>query len=183
MDSPAAATFLDSAWSMIEDFIKSENGKRFMKLVCADLKWRLHMFVFMTFSQVPSLMAAKDMDETLSILSKEAEVKQKIYIQQPDLSISIWLSIQLNWGQFFTKIQNSDYKASALEATADYLVMAYDFVINPPKDSMMSKVTTSSKSFESNISHQAPVLINGLLVSQRLPTIDMKNPVDSLTKV
>ena len=38
MDSPAAATFLDSAWSMIEDFIKSENGKRFMKLVCADLK-------------------------------------------------------------------------------------------------------------------------------------------------
>merc|ERR1719285_1261071 len=46
--------------------------------------------------------------------------------------------------------------------------MAYDFVINPPKDSMMSKV---------------PVLINGLLVSQRLPTIDMKNPVDSLTKI
>ena len=91
--------------------------------------------------------------------------------------------IQLNWGQFFTKIQNSDYKASALEATADYLVMAYDFVINPPKDSMMSKVTTWSKSFESNIFHQAPVLINGLLVSQRLPTIDMKNPVDSLTKV
>ena len=61
--------------------------------------------------------------------------------------------------------------------------MAYDFVINPPKDSMMSKVTTSSKSSEFNIFHQAPVLINGLLVSQRLPTIDMKNPVDSLTKV
>ena len=35
------------------------------------------MFVFMSFSKVPSLMAAKDMDETLSILSKEAEVKQK----------------------------------------------------------------------------------------------------------
>ena len=28
-----------------------------------------------------------------------------------------------------------------------------------------------------------PVVLNGLLVSQRLPTIDMKNPVDSLTKV
>ena len=35
------------------------------------------MFVFMSLSKVPSLMAAKDMDETLSILSKEAEVKQK----------------------------------------------------------------------------------------------------------
>ena len=137
------------------------------------------MFVFMTFSKVPSLMAAKDMDETLSILSKEAEVKQK-YLFNNQIS---QFYIQLNWGQFFTKIQNSDYKASALEATADYLVMAYDFVINPPKDSMMSKVTTSNKSFESDIFHQAPVLINGLLVSQRLPTIDMKNPVDSLTKV
>ena len=75
MDSPAAATFLDSAWSMIEDFIKSENGKRFMKLVRADFV--ACMFVFMSFSKVPGLMAAKDMDETLSILSKEAEVKQK----------------------------------------------------------------------------------------------------------
>ena len=177
MDSPAAATFLDSAWSMIEDFIKSENGKRFMKLVCAD--YVTYTFVFKTFSKVPSLMAAKDMDETLSILSKEAEVKQKYLF---NIQINHFY-IQLNWGQFFTKIQNSDYKASALEATADYLVMAYDFVINPPKDSMMSKVTTSSKSSEFNIFHQAPVLINGLLVSQRLPTIDMKNPVDSLTKV
>ena len=30
---------------------------------------------------------------------------------------------------------------------------------------------------------KVPVVLNGLLVSQRLPTIDMKNPVDSLTKV
>ena len=50
------------------------------------------MFVFMSFSKVPSLMAAKDMDETLSILSKEAEVKQKYSnilkysIQYPDKS-------------------------------------------------------------------------------------------------
>ena len=46
------------------------------------------MFVFISSSsKVPSLMAAKDMDETLSILSKEAEVNQKISIQYPDLSI------------------------------------------------------------------------------------------------
>ena len=31
--------------------------------------------------------------------------------------------------------------------------------------------------------NQVPVVLNGLLVSQRLPTIDMKNPVDSITKV
>ena len=30
---------------------------------------------------------------------------------------------------------------------------------------------------------KVPVVLNGLLVSQRLPTIDMKNPVDSITKV
>jgi len=127
-DSPAGSAFLDTAWKSIEDFIKSDNGKRFIKLV-------------------PGLMAAKDMDETLALLSKEAEI---------------------NWGEFFTKIQNSDYKAAALEAGADYMVQAYDLAINPPKDSMLSKV---------------PVVLNGLLVSQRLPTIDMKNPVDSLTKI
>ena len=33
MDSPAGSAFLDNAWKAVEDFIKSENGKRFMKLV------------------------------------------------------------------------------------------------------------------------------------------------------
>ena len=50
---------------------------------------------------------------------------------------------------------------------------------------MISKVVNSS--INSNYTfycfNQVPVVLNGLLVSQRLPTIDMKNPVDSLTKV
>ena len=50
---------------MIEDFIKSENGKRFMKLV---RKRTCMFFLMLSSSKVPSLMAAKDMDETLSIL-------------------------------------------------------------------------------------------------------------------
>ena len=35
MDSPAGSAFLDNAWKVVEDFIKSDNGKRFMKLVCS----------------------------------------------------------------------------------------------------------------------------------------------------
>ena len=33
MDSPAGSAFLDTAWKSVEDFIKSDNGKRFLKLV------------------------------------------------------------------------------------------------------------------------------------------------------
>ena len=65
-------------------------------------------------------MAAKDMDETLALLSKEAEVMQTHSTHSHELRPS--KSVQINWGEFFTKIQNSDYKASAIEATAEYLV-------------------------------------------------------------
>ena len=79
MDSPAGSAFLDNAWKVVEDFIKSDNGKRFMKLVCNFFQkynvYRVHCFSTVR-SQVPGLMAAKDMDETLALLSKEAEVLQ-----------------------------------------------------------------------------------------------------------
>jgi len=128
MDSPQAKAFLDGAWDYTEAFVKTENGRRFLKLV-------------------PQLVAAKDFDAMLLLVSKEAEV---------------------NWGQFFGAIQNSDYRKSAMEATAGYLVQGYEFVQNPPRDSMVTKL---------------PILINGVLVSQRLPTIDLANPVESLTKI
>ena len=68
-------------------------------------------------------MAAKDMDETLALLSKEAEVMQTHSTHSHELRPS--KSVQINWGEFFTKIQNSDYKASAIEATAEYLVQVW----------------------------------------------------------
>jgi hypothetical protein len=128
MESEQGAQFVDGAYNAFESFIKSDNGIRFTKLV-------------------PELLAAKDMDATLRILSKEAE---------------------FNWSFFFEKIQNSDYKESVMETVGEFLVMAYDFVQNPPKDSMFTR---------------APVILNGLLISQRLPALDMKNPVESLTKL
>lgn len=75
---------------------------------------------------------------------------------------------ETNWGSFFEKMQSSDYKDSVLETVAEYLVTGYHFVENPPKDSMFTKV---------------PVILNGFLISQRLPALDLKNPVDSLTKI
>jgi len=128
MDSEQGSAFLDGSWTAVESFLKSDNGKRFMKLI-------------------PQLMAAKDMDATLLILSEEAGD---------------------SWGIFFDKIQNTDYRTSMMEAAAQYIVMGYTFLHNPPQDSMMAKV---------------PVLLNGLLISQRLPALDMKKPVESLTKI
>jgi len=128
MESEQGAAFLDGAYGIFENFIKSENGIRFTKLV-------------------PELLAAKDTAAMMKILSKEAET---------------------NWGTFFEKMQNSDYKDSVLDGAAEYIVDAYHFVENPPKDSMFTKV---------------PVILNGFLISQRLPALDLKNPVDSITKI
>ena len=79
MDSPAGSAFLDNAWKVVEDFIKSDNGKRFMKLVCTFFQDNAAInadICIVCSPQVPGLMAAKDMDETLALLSKEAEVMQ-----------------------------------------------------------------------------------------------------------
>jgi len=96
---------------------------------------------------VPQLMAAKDMETMLNVLTKEAES---------------------NWGMFFDSIENSDYKENVLESIATWLVKGYDFVQNIPSNSMMA---------------QAPLLINGALMSYRLPAFDSRAPLDSITKI
>jgi len=73
-----------------------------------------------------------------------------------------------NWGMFFDSIENSDYKENILETIASYLVKAYDLSQNIPSNSIVS---------------QAPLLINGFLVSYRLPAFDTRQPIESLTKI
>jgi len=128
MDSEQGAMFLNGVYDAFENFMKSDNGVRFVNLV-------------------PKLLVAKDTDSILLILGKEAEY---------------------NWGSFFDKIQNPDYKDAIMESAAEYIVTGYDFIQNPPKDSMLTK---------------APVILNGLLISQRLPALDMTRPVDSVTMI
>jgi len=96
---------------------------------------------------MPKLATAKDMEDMLKIVGDEAE----------------W-----NWSEFFSSIDNSDYKESFINSVAEYIVMGYDFVASPPKDSMVAK---------------APMILNGFLISNRIPTFDSKNPEESLTKI
>jgi len=96
---------------------------------------------------MPKLAVAQSMDDMLQIIGNEAE----------------W-----NWSGFFSSIDNSDYKENFINSIAEYIVLAYDFVASPPKDSMVAKV---------------PMILNGFLISNRMPTFDAKNPVDSLTKI
>jgi len=96
---------------------------------------------------VPALFAAKDLEAMLEIVGTEAE----------------W-----NWKMFFSNIDNSDYKENFIETLAEYIVIAYEFVTDPPKNSMLSK---------------APILINGFLIANRIPAFDMNSPVESLTKI
>ena len=85
---------------------------------------------------------------------------------------------------FFDSIENSDYKEDILDSVASYIVkviktltsyfflyrifQGYDFVQNIPKDGMLA---------------QAPLFINGLLISYRLPAFDSRAPLDSITKI
>ena len=91
-----------------------------------------------------------------------------------------------NWGMFFDSIENSDYKENILESISTYLIkvingfvtaafilistlfQGHDMYQNIPSNSMMA---------------QAPLLINGFLVSYRLPVFDARSPVDSITKI
>merc|ERR1712002_1005907 len=86
LESEQGSKFVDGFYTAFESFVKSESWKRLTTLV-------------------PQLMAAKDMEAMLNVLTKEAES---------------------NWGMFFDSIENSDYKENILESIADYVVKGYD---------------------------------------------------------
>merc|ERR1719481_935104 len=96
---------------------------------------------------MPKLAAAETIEDMLKIIGTEAE----------------W-----NWSEFFSSIDNSDYKDNFVKSIAEYIVYGYDFVANPPRDSMVGKL---------------PMVLNGFLISNRIPAFDASNPVDSLTKI
>jgi len=96
---------------------------------------------------MPQLLAAKDLQSLLEILGEEAE----------------W-----NWKLFFDNIENSEYKDSFIDSIADYAVQGYNFIQNPPRDSMLNQI---------------PLMINGFLISYRIPAFDARSPVKSLTAI
>jgi len=73
-----------------------------------------------------------------------------------------------NWGLFFANIENSDYRDSFVESLAEYAVQGYTFIQNPPRDSVVS---------------QLPLMINGFLISYRIPAFDARAPTKSLIAI
>jgi len=73
-----------------------------------------------------------------------------------------------NWGLFFANIENTEYKDSFVDTIADYAVQAYTFIQNPPRDSVLN---------------QLPLMINGFLISYRIPAFDARAPIKSLTAI
>ena len=59
-------------------------------------------------------------------------------------------------------------KENFLESFAGYFVQSYDWFENIPSEGMMS---------------QAPLLINGFLMSQKLPSYNSKKPAESIKKI
>eukprot|EP00092_Neocalanus_flemingeri_P023421 GFUD01025393.1.p1 GENE.GFUD01025393.1~~GFUD01025393.1.p1 ORF type:complete len:575 (+),score=189.06 GFUD01025393.1:233-1957(+) len=96
---------------------------------------------------MPQLMATKDLQSLLEVLGEEAE----------------W-----NWGLFFTNIENTEYRTSFIDSQAENGVKLYNFIQNPPRDSVVS---------------QLPLMINGFLISYRIPAYDSRTPTKSVIAI
>merc|ERR1711936_1148349 len=73
-----------------------------------------------------------------------------------------------NWDSFFHSINNEDYKVQIIDSFSSSLVQIFDFFNGIEKGSVLS---------------QAPLLVNGFLLSNKLPRFDSNNPIGSLTKI
>jgi len=70
-----------------------------------------------------------------------------------------------NWTMFFDNIDNKEYRTDLVEILAEYGVKGYDLVLSPPSDSVLA---------------QLPLMINGFLISYRIPAFDSQAPTKSL---
>jgi len=76
--------------------------------------------------------------------------------------------VEYNWRLFFTKIVHSNYKDEFVNTLAEAAVRVYDYFKNPPKNSPVN---------------QMPIIINGFLLSYKLPAYDPKTPAKSVAAV
>jgi len=134
--------------NLLDSFLNSEQGK---KTLASGFHY-LEMFVKSESGRrialvLPKLTTAKDMDTFLELVHKEAE----------------W-----NWSQVFANIENSDYKETILRQLSEYIVESYEYTMNPPKGSIISKL---------------PFFINGFLISNGIPTYDSKKPLNSIVAI
>jgi len=74
--------------------------------------------------------------------------------------------VEYNWRLFFSQLLNSSYKKDFINKIAEISVKGYDYVKNPPKNSPIN---------------QLPVILNGVLLSYKLPSYDPKAPAKSIS--
>ena len=73
-----------------------------------------------------------------------------------------------NWELFFANIKNEDYKENFLEGFAAMIVNGLEMYESIPRDSMLG---------------QAPLLVNGFLIANKLPGYNSKKPLESVLKI
>jgi len=76
--------------------------------------------------------------------------------------------VEYNWRLFFSQLLNSSYKKDFINAIAEMSVKAHDYVMNPPKNSPIN---------------QLPIILNGVLMSYKMPSYDPKAPAKSMSAI
>jgi len=74
--------------------------------------------------------------------------------------------VVFNWNLFFEQFVNSDNKDEMVMNLAGMIVKAYNYVQDPPKNSPIN---------------QLPIILNGVLLSYKLPAYDSRQPAKSVS--
>jgi len=142
--SPLGAMFS----SYMGQVLDSEDGEKMMANIYEILEQFVQSKSYARLSEIiPKVMAAKDIEGVLKVLTSEAED---------------------NWELFFANIKNEDYKENFLEGFAGMIVNGLEMYDSIPRDSVVG---------------QAPLLVNGFLIANKLPGYNSKKPLESILKI
>jgi len=76
--------------------------------------------------------------------------------------------VEYNWRLFFNQILNSSYKQEFIQKISGAAVRSYEYVKNPPSNSPLN---------------QLPLIMNGFLMTYKLPAFDVNAPAKSISAV
>merc|ERR1712241_421210 len=115
------------------------------------------------FSTFEEFVKSKNFEKIITLIPKINKAKN-----MEEVLVLMTKEAETNWDSFFSSINNEDYKIQTIDSFSTTIVLGFDFFNGIEKGSVLSQV---------------PLLVNGFLVSYKLPRFDPNNAVGSLTKI
>jgi len=115
------------------------------------------------FSTFEEFVTSTNFEKLVNLIPKINKAKN-----MEEVLVLMTKEAETNWDSFFSSITNEDYKTQTIDSFSSTIVQGFDFFNGIERGSVLSQV---------------PLLVNGFLVSYKLPRFDPKNAMGSLTKI